>query len=436
MQNDIDLKSPVLKNATLLYLEDEEVLLNEISQIFSGFFKEVISATDGEIGLEIYKQRSKDIDIIITDINMPNMNGLEFMSEVRKHDTDIPILICTAFNDTEDIIQAIKLKVTDYIVKPVQMTTTLKILYQILEDKDNALLIRKQKKELEQYKAIFDKENLVIETSLDGTILYVNKYYCEISGYKKEELIGQSNSLLKHHDTSKLFAKELWKTVSTGQTWHGKMKNVAKSGDVYYVKYTIFPIFDKEDEIEKYMATGFLITEEEEEKQSLKRFIIKQKTEKVQLEHEFQNKLNSALQEAINNTHAGDSKQKEQLISLVNELDNELKTTREKYNEGKSRLLNLEHKLKDANHKIDTMQGEYQDKVDQLHELSHNAIEKHDVIKQKNMILENKLEKAQDSIKIMQRYIDDYRNKIDDLTDIVNNYEEQINSTPKNLKFT
>ena len=430
MLQDVDLNSPILKNATIMYLEDEATLLNEISQIFSGFFKEVIAAPDGKAGLELYNQRKDDIDLIITDINMPHMNGIEFMSEVRKEDKNIPILICTAFNETENIIKAIKLKVDDYILKPVQMTTTLKIIYNVLEDKHSTLMFRKQAKELEQYKSILDRENLVIETSLDGEIQYVNDLYCEISGYTQEELIGHKNSVIKHPDTQDNIAKGLWETISSGEVWHGKLKNLSKSEETFHIKTTVMPIFDKDGNIEKYMSVGFLITDEEVEKQTLKKFIMQQKSEKVKMEHEYQVKLDSALKEALENAHKGDVNKQNKLIELVNELDNELRNTREKYNEEKARLQSLENKLKNANHKLENMQGGYQDRIDELHSKAKSSGERFDDIKQKNMILENKLEKAQESIQTMQEYIDGYRKQIDDLTSLIHQYEEKIKATP------
>lgn len=430
MQEGIDLNNLILKNATIMYLEDEETLLTEISLILSGFVKEVISAPDGRTGLELYKQRKNDIDLIITDINMPHMNGIEFMAEVRKIDTSIPILICTAFNETENIIKAIKLKVNDYVLKPVQMTSTLKSIYKILEEKHNALMLVKQTKELAQYKAILDNENLVIETSIEGKILYVNDLYCEITGFSKEELIGESNSLIRHPETTDIVAKELWKTISSGNPWHGKMKNLSKEGDTFYVKQTVIPIFNKNQIVEKYMAIGFLITEDEKEKQTLKRFIMQQKGEKVQLEHKYQAKLNIELQKALKNAHSGDINKQNQLVELVNDLEIELKINRDKYNDEKSRMLSMENKLKNANHKLETMQGGYQDRIDQLYKRSQTSVDKFESYQQQNMILENKLEKAQESVNLMQENIDEYRKRIDELTDLVNDYEDKIKASP------
>ncbi len=86
---------------------------------------------------------------------MPNMDGISFMAEIRKINFDLPILIVTAFNDINVLIKAIKLNVTDYIIKPMQLNSTLKILNRILQNNLNQKLISKQKHELEIYKENF-----------------------------------------------------------------------------------------------------------------------------------------------------------------------------------------------------------------------------------------------------------------------------------------
>ena len=432
----VDLKNSILQKSTILFVEDEDTLREEITGIFNGFFKEVLSAPNGKIGLEIYNTRKDDIDIIITDINMPEMNGIEFMTNIRARDMDIPILICTAFNETDSIIQAIKLKVDDYILKPVQMITTLKIIHKILSDRHNILLVKKHAKELENYKAIFDQENLIIETNLEGEIIYVNDLMCEASGYTKKELIGQKNSFLKHPDTTRMLAQELWNTIKMGQPWNGKIKNLAKDGSTFYVKTSIIPIFDENEEIVKYMSTGFLITSEEEEKQTLKKFIMQQKSEKVKSEHDIQARINQEVNIALKQAKLQEKENNQKLIELINDLDNEIKRLRQKHTDDNSRILTLEAKLKDANMKLENMQAGYQDRIDNLHHSSKYATSQFDSFKKKNMILENKLETAQETIQTMQKYIDGYRHKIEDLENIIAEYEEEIKGVPTVLKNT
>jgi YesN/AraC family two-component response regulator len=219
-----DFSNGVLEKSIILYLEDDEVIRKETTSIFEKFFKKVITAKDGEEGFQLYTENKDEIDIILTDINMPNMNGIDFMTEVRKIDFEIPLLIVTAFNDIDQIIKAIKLKVSDYIVKPMQMKTTLKVLNKILLVNYNQKLINKQQGELKIYKEILDQENLISETDLNGIIIYVNDIFCEVSGYSKEELLGKNHNIIRHPDVSPKIYENLWNTIQNKKVWRGKIK--------------------------------------------------------------------------------------------------------------------------------------------------------------------------------------------------------------------
>lgn len=426
--NQIEFENSILKKSTLLYVEDEEILRKEISTVFESFFHEVITAPNGEEALEIFKNRQDEIDILITDINMPKMNGIELISNIRKICNNIPVLVCTAFNDADIILRAIKLNVNDYIIKPIQVMTTLKICNRILTNKNNELLVKKQVKELQDLKSILENENFIIETSVEGKIIYVNDLICNISGYTKDELIGQSNNILKHPDTSKDFIKNLWDTITSGKTWHGKIKNLAKDGTTFYVKTTILPIFDENQNIIKYMSTGFLITAEEEERQNLKRLILQQKGEKLKYENEIEKRVEEELKKAINSSIDQKNSQNQKLITLVNEMDEEIKRLRHKNLDNNSRVLTSEKHAKETQDRFDSMQISYQEKISGLNSNLHILAKKCEDLIKKNKVQSEKIEKAHQSITILQGYIDDYRKKIADLEDVIASYEKDLNT--------
>ncbi len=108
-----------LKTLSILYAEDEEGIRKNISNSLRYYAKEVIEAKDGLEAYEIYKNQK--IDILFTDILMPNMDGLELVKKIRSEDKDLPIVITTAHTDTDYLLGAVELHLEQYIVKPVNL---------------------------------------------------------------------------------------------------------------------------------------------------------------------------------------------------------------------------------------------------------------------------------------------------------------------------
>ena len=110
------MKLDALKPLTLLYVEDEDSIRQNAIEYLSRYCKNVIEAKNGEEAFALY-QESKP-DIIISDINMPKMDGLSLAKRIREVDTETPIIIVTAHTQTEYLLKAVELKLVKYIVKP------------------------------------------------------------------------------------------------------------------------------------------------------------------------------------------------------------------------------------------------------------------------------------------------------------------------------
>ena len=104
----------ILKNITILYAEDEKDLREVTHQILKGFTKKQYVAQNGQEGLELFKKYEKEIDLIITDVNMPILNGLDMVKEIKKINLNIPIIVATAFSNKEYLLEAID-KDTDWL---------------------------------------------------------------------------------------------------------------------------------------------------------------------------------------------------------------------------------------------------------------------------------------------------------------------------------
>lgn len=107
----------VLKNSTLLLVDDNITLRKKFLKIFSLYIDNIYEATNGKEAYSMYQELKPSI--IVTDIKMPELNGLDFISLVRTEDVDTLIVVTTALNEQKYLLKSIKLMLTEYLIKPV-----------------------------------------------------------------------------------------------------------------------------------------------------------------------------------------------------------------------------------------------------------------------------------------------------------------------------
>jgi PAS domain S-box-containing protein len=126
--------------------------------------------------------------------------------------------------------------------------------------KTNKKMLVKQKL-LEDYKKAIDSSTIVSKTDKNGIITYVNQAFCEISGYEESELIGKPHNMVRHPSVDKKTFEGLWKTIQSGKTWNGQIINLTKDKSDYWVKASISPIYDDENNLVEYIAIRHDITQ-------------------------------------------------------------------------------------------------------------------------------------------------------------------------------
>jgi diguanylate cyclase (GGDEF)-like protein/PAS domain S-box-containing protein len=109
-------------------------------------------------------------------------------------------------------------------------------------------------KQLVNYVDIVDKYVITSTTDSKGIITYTSDAFCEISGYSRQELIGNNHSIVRHKDMPASIYKELWSSITRGQTWQGEIKNRKKDGSYYWVHAYISPVCDEQGNITGYTA--------------------------------------------------------------------------------------------------------------------------------------------------------------------------------------
>ena len=106
---------PINFNIKILYVEDEYITREEVKNILKTKYKNVLDAQDGEIGYSLFE--SETPDLIITDLRMPNCDGIEMVRKIRETNTTIPIIVASAFE--KEFFKFGDLDIQDYIIKPI-----------------------------------------------------------------------------------------------------------------------------------------------------------------------------------------------------------------------------------------------------------------------------------------------------------------------------
>ncbi|RXJ99878.1 response regulator receiver protein [Arcobacter sp. CECT 8989] len=125
------------KNLRLLYIEDNEDVREQTLKMLQIFFDEIVVASDGQQGLEEFQKNNKfestAYDLIITDIEMPQRDGISMITTIREFDSDIPILIFSAHSNTDYFLKSINAGIDGYILKPYNIEQISNSLMNIIE---------------------------------------------------------------------------------------------------------------------------------------------------------------------------------------------------------------------------------------------------------------------------------------------------------------
>jgi aerotaxis receptor len=101
---------------------------------------------------------------------------------------------------------------------------------------------------------LFEGSVIISQTDLNGVITYANRKFCEVSGYKLDELVGQPHNIIRHPDMPKAVFAKMWATIKGTQAWNGLIKNLRKDGLYYWVDTEILPIINDDGELTGYIA--------------------------------------------------------------------------------------------------------------------------------------------------------------------------------------
>ncbi|MEJ5284943.1 MAG: EAL domain-containing protein [Brevinematales bacterium] len=246
----------------VLYAEDESLIRMEVEEMLNQIATNIFVAEDGEMALKIFKENQ--IDVIITDIRMPKMDGLALSREVRKTNPTIPIIITTAYSDAEYLLESLEIGINQYIVKPIYIDKIIESLNKIYELKILNKKLESTRTILSEYKNAIDLISIVFKTDPNGNIQYVNDSFCNTFNVCRENIVGKHvNEILKIKNEN--FDFDLIKeTISKENKWIKTVEfSISKNeDDNIYIHFIGLPITDSDtEEIFEYIFVGNNITD-------------------------------------------------------------------------------------------------------------------------------------------------------------------------------
>lgn len=248
------------KGMTLLYVEDDEGIVAIFEEVLKMIFPVVFVARNGEEGLKLYKECKPDI--VMTDIYMPKMDGVEMAKQIKTIDPEISIIVTSAYSQADEFLRSIEIGIDGYVIKPFTKERLFGAVNKVL---DHIISTRK----LKEYHELI--ENILIHVA-DGVIVtdattkitLANPTLCKMMGYEADELIGMKPSLYKSNEHDQSFYEQMWQTIMTNGEWKGEVVNCRKNGEKIVVDTVIVALRNEQGEVISYIATCRDITLQKE----------------------------------------------------------------------------------------------------------------------------------------------------------------------------
>jgi PAS domain S-box-containing protein len=171
------------------------------------------------------------------------------------------------------------------VISPINANTVTWVARDITERKQAEIERQQLIQELSAFKLALDQSAIVAITDARGVITYVNERFCEISGYSRDELIGETHRLVHSGYHPREFFQDLWRTIARGEIWRGEICNRTKNGNIYWVESTIVPFLDAQGRPFQHLGIRFDITDRKlaeaaiQQENSFRRQIVENMTE-------------------------------------------------------------------------------------------------------------------------------------------------------------
>lgn len=246
----------LMKSISVLYVEDDEDIRRNLSEFLRRRVGKLYTAANGQEGLDLWRQYQPEV--VVTDIMMPVMGGLRMAELIQQENPSVPMIVTTAFNETEFFLKAIDLGIDKYVIKPINTDLLLQAIQK------SAWSIRASL-EIQLAATVFDaSSDAIFITDSDNRIISVNAAFCEITGYSAEDVIGETPAILSSGRYDARFYRAMWGDLLEKGRWSGEVWNRRKNGEIFAELLTINAVKNDRGNISHYVSIFADITEHKE----------------------------------------------------------------------------------------------------------------------------------------------------------------------------
>ena len=213
------------------------------------------SQVDSMVGF-LYALKSEAWDLVLSDFSLPDTDGMELLKTLRAVDPDLPFILLSGVLDECAAVEAMRGGANDFLIK----SNLARLVPAIQREMKEADLRRRQRLFEEELRllhtAIGQTPDMVVITNPEGLILYVNAAAEVITGFRREELLGQNPRLFKSGRHEDGFYRTMWETLLRGETWKGHIVNRRKDGAFWDAESVIAPVYSPGGDLQNYLCTA------------------------------------------------------------------------------------------------------------------------------------------------------------------------------------
>lgn len=272
----VDLKS--LKTISVLYVEDDDLIRNQTKSMFDNLFNEVFVAENGKLGLELFEQHQDKIDVVVSDINMPVMDGLTMSSMIRNIDKNRAIILITAYTDEDFLLRSLEVNIDKYITKPLKIKELAMAIVEVVQKRKKIASLVTATKNLASINAEVSREKSSIEYALKmaqselsyaneimsnyiswfkvdkkGVVYWVSNKFLKLYGYDFDEVLGVEIATLKYDECGGMpIQKLMLEAVYHKKAMTERYMFITKLGAKIECDTTVVPIYGNDEMVESY----------------------------------------------------------------------------------------------------------------------------------------------------------------------------------------